>query len=383
MEVLGNISKEDFLKEYWQKKPLLIKGAFQDWENIISPDELAGLSLEESIESRIITQFDEAKPYKLEQGPFKESRFESLGHENWSLLVQGVDRVHPEVSALMNCFSFIPNWRLDDVMVSYATDKGSVGAHIDNYDVFLIQGYGKREWKINEEKVLEDNFIEDLDIRILKDFKETQSYILEPGDMLYVPPRIAHHGIALGDSMTYSVGFRAPEHWDLLNSFAKYMAEDLDEDILYADPDLKLQENPGQIKEEIIDKMQQIMLEYLNDKEKLASWFGRYITDPKMSINMPPEETIEDTKTLAMMLNSGALLVGMEGMKISYIESPVASLFVEGYELPLESKDIELAKFLANKKVFSAADLSRFDEESIDSIVLDLYNRGYLYLCAE
>ena len=194
----------------------------------------------------------------------------------WSLLVQGVDRVHPEVSALMNCFSFIPNWRLDDVMVSYATDKGSVGAHIDNYDVFLIQGYGKREWKINDEKVLEDNFIEDLDIRILKDFKETQSYILEPGDMLYVPPRIAHHGIALGDSMTYSIGFRAPEHWDLLNSFAKYLAEDLDEDILYADPDLKLQDNPGQIREEVIDKMQQVMIDYLSDKEKIASWFGRY-----------------------------------------------------------------------------------------------------------
>ena len=201
--------------------------------------------------------------------------------------------------------------------------------------------------------------------------------------MLYVPPRIAHHGIALGDSMTYSIGFRAPEHWDLLNSFSKHLAEDLDEDILYADPDLKLQDNPGQIKEEVIDKMQQVMIDYLSDKEKIASWFGRYITDPKMNLNMPPEETIEDTKTLAQMLNSGAVLVAMEGLKISYTESPVASLFVEGYELPLESKDLELAKFLASEKMFSAADLNRFDEESIDSIVLDLYNRGYLYLYAE
>ena len=348
---------------------------------MISPDELAGLSLEESIESRIITQQEDSKePYKLEQGPFKPERYETLGDSNWSLLVQGVDRVHPEVSMLKDSFNFIPNWRLDDVMISYATDKGSVGPHIDNYDVFLIQGYGKREWKISSEKQMEDDFIEDLDIRILKEFNETDSYILEPGDMLYVPPRIPHWGLAVGESMTYSIGFRAPEHWDLLNSFSKYLAEELDEDLLYEDPDLTVQENPGEIKKEVFSKMKQIMLDYLDDDRKVASWFGRYITEPKVNLNMPPEETLDSVSELAEILNSGAVLLGMEGLKISYSETPVASLFVEGYELPLEAKDLDLAKFISVVKVFAQADLDRFNDDSIDSIILDLYNRGYLYL---
>ena len=201
--------------------------------------------------------------------------------------------------------------------------------------------------------------------------------------MLYVPPRFAHHGIAIDESMTYSIGFRAPEHWDLLNSFSKYLAEQLDEDLLYEDPDLELQENAALIKEEVIEKMQKIMMDYLSDKEKLASWFGRYITDPKMSLNMPPEELLDDTTQLKQLLASGSVLVGMEGLKISFSLSPIASLFVEGYEIPLESKDVDLAKFIASQKMFALDDLARFDDESIDSIILDLYNRGYLYLCGE
>ena len=333
--------------------------------------------------SRALSHKKGEASYHLEQGPFKAERFETLGESHWSLLVQGVDRIHPEVSSLMDHFNFVPNWRLDDVMVSYASDKGSVGPHIDNYDVFLIQGMGKREWQINENKVISDNFVEGSDLRILKDFKMTQSYILEPGDMLYVPPRFAHHGIAIDESMTYSIGFRAPEHWDLLNSFSKYLAEQLDEDLLYEDPDLELQENAALIKEDVIEKMQKIMMDYLSDKEKLASWFGRYITDPKMSLNMPPEELLDDTKQLKQLLASGSVLVGMEGLKISFSLSPVASLFVEGYEIPLESKDVDLAKFIASQKMFALDDLARFDDESIDSIILDLYNRGYLYLCGE
>ena len=383
MELLGKVTKEQFLKEYWQKKPLLIKGAFKDWENIISPDELAGLSIESDVESRIITSGPANDSYKLEQGPFNPERYESLGASYWSLLVQGVDRIHPEVSALKDCFSFIPNWRLDDVMVSYATDKGSVGPHIDNYDVFLVQGHGRREWKISSIRQEDDDFIEGLDIRVLKEFDETESYILEPGDMLYVPPRIPHWGIAIEESMTYSVGFRAPEHWELLSSFSSFLAEELNEDVLYNDPNLKLQSNPGEIKKEVFDEMKNIMLDFFSDDKKIASWFGRFITEPKMNLNMPPEQLLESVEELESVLSEGAVLVGMEGLKISYCESPVASLFVEGYELPLEEKDVELAKFLAGAKSFASGDLKNYDSESIDSVVLDLYNRGYFYLCAE
>jgi 50S ribosomal protein L16 3-hydroxylase len=236
----------DFLRDHWQKQPLLIRGLWAAWSNPLEPDELAGLACEESVESRLIRQSDGA--LVMEHGPFAESRFGKLGDAPWTLLVNAVDHHVPDVSALIDTFRFIPNWRIDDVMVSYAVDQGGVGPHFDQYDVFLVQGLGRRKWQIGG---LCDDTTELLphdDLRLLAKFEPVQEWILEPGDVLYVPPGIAHNGVAIGDDcMTYSIGFRAPSRDELLAQWAEHLVEQAEGDHRYADPALTLQSNPGEI----------------------------------------------------------------------------------------------------------------------------------------
>ena len=196
MNILGEITATVFLEQYWQKKPLLIKRAFSNYQSPISAEELAGLACEEGVESRLILEHGETSPWQLRYGPFSEDDFTSLPKTNWSLLVQAVNHHVPELNELLEAFNFIPNWRIDDLMISYAPTHGSVGPHLDNYDVFLLQVQGRRHWHINENDYTEDDFIEDLELKILKDFEAKQDWILEPGDMLYLPPGIAHHGVA-------------------------------------------------------------------------------------------------------------------------------------------------------------------------------------------
>src|SRR3990170_7562789 len=204
-----------FLTDFWQKRPLLIRSPWRAWNNPLAPDELAGLACESDVESRLVTQLPDT--WELEHGPLSGTRFAQLGKQPWTLLVQAVDHHVPAVAALLEPFRFIPNWRIDDVMVSYAVEGGGVGPHFDQYDVFLVQGLGRRRWQLGR---LCDHATELLphdDLRLLASFEPTDEWILEPGDILYVPPRVAHNGIAVSDDcMTYSIGFRAPSRRELI-----------------------------------------------------------------------------------------------------------------------------------------------------------------------
>ena len=198
---LGDMAAEDFLRDYWQKKPLLIRQAFPDYENPLSPDELAGLALEEEVESRIVLTQGKS-PWELRRGPFAEDDFKTLPERDWTLLVQAVDQFVPDIADLISAFSFLPSWRVDDVMVSYAAPGGSVGPHFDNYDVFLLQTHGRRRWKIGQTCSPASPLLEHPDLRILENFEQQQEWVLEPGDMLYIPPGVAHYGIAEDDCST-------------------------------------------------------------------------------------------------------------------------------------------------------------------------------------
>ncbi|HYD33010.1 MAG TPA: cupin domain-containing protein, partial [Methylophilaceae bacterium] len=200
LDLLGGLTAEQFLQEYWQKKPLLIRNAIPDFSGLLRPEELAGLACEEGVQSRLVSQ--QRNKWRVEEGPFEEERFLKLPARNWTLLVQEVNHHLDEADALLRRFNFIPYARLDDLMVSYAPDEGGVGPHFDSYDVFLLQGQGKRLWRISEQKDL--SLIADAPLRILKHFETEQEWLLGPGDMLYLPPHIAHWGIAKGDCMTYS-----------------------------------------------------------------------------------------------------------------------------------------------------------------------------------
>lgn len=218
----GVMSVDHFLSEYWQKKPLFIKGALPDFKSPITPDELAGLAVEPDVESRVVLE-NGPEQWELRHGPFEDDTFHALPRERWTLLVQGVDTWVPEVAALVDHFRFIPNWRIDDVMISYAADKGGVGPHYDTYDVFLLQGLGRRRWEIGDMCDDATPRLEHPSLRILREFTARDGWDCEPGDLLYLPPRLAHLGVALGnDCMTYSVGFRAPGVADMIRRFRRH-----------------------------------------------------------------------------------------------------------------------------------------------------------------
>lgn len=277
---LGDITISEFLEHYWQKKPLLIRNAFPNFEPLISADELAGLSLESDVNSRLVIQ-KEHDNWKVEHGPLAEERFENLSEKNWTLLVQHVDSLVPEVNALLNAFRFIPNWRLDDIMVSYATDNGGVGPHFDYFDVFLLQGEGKRRWRIGQTCDGRSKLIPDQPMKILRYFETVEDWITEPGDLLYIPAQTAHWGEAIGESVTYSIGFRAPSDAEILLDYSQEASIPLTEDNRYQDPDLTEQNNPGQINNDAIHKIMATLQKYATDEDAIARWLGAYSTQLK------------------------------------------------------------------------------------------------------
>ncbi len=271
-----------FLRDYWQQKPLLIKNPWQSWSDPLEPDELAGLACEEGVESRLITHAGANDSWVLEHGPLPEARFNALGQKKWTLLVQAVDHFVPEVAALIEPFRFVPNWRIDDIMVSYATDGGGVGPHFDQYDVFLIQGLGQRRWQVGQPCDQDTALLPHEDLRLLANFDAIDEWICEPGDILYLPPGVAHNGVAISDHcMTYSVGFRAPSRSELIGYWADDLLADMKDDDRFGDPAMRPQNNPGEIESNAIDQLHKMITEKMGDREAFARWFGQYNTTPK------------------------------------------------------------------------------------------------------
>jgi 50S ribosomal protein L16 3-hydroxylase len=289
---LAHFDPAQFLATHWQRAPLLIRNPWDHWQCPVEADELAGLACEPQVEARLIEQT--GADWAVEHGPLAEERFASLGSNPWTLLVQAVDHHVPEVAALLASFRFIPNWRVDDVMVSFASDGGGVGPHFDQYDVFLIQGQGRRRWQIGATCDETSPLLPHGDLKLLRDFAATEEFVLEPGDMLYVPPGVSHNGIALGDDcMTLSIGFRAPSRAELIGDWSDHLLEDLSEDDRYADPGLALQSNPGEIGADALDRLQAMVLEALGDKQRFARWFGAASSTRKYpDIDWRPEEPL-------------------------------------------------------------------------------------------
>lgn len=328
---LKNFDIEGFLRDYWQKKPLLIKNPWAAWENPLEPDELAGLACEEGIEARLIT--GGAGTWALEHGPFPEERFGQLGEKQWTLLVQAVDHYVPQVAALIEPFRFIPNWRIDDVMVSCAADEGGVGPHYDQYDVFLVQGLGKRRWQIGGLCDESSALLPHDDLRLLANFEVTQEWVLEPGDILYVPPGIAHNGMGVGDDcMTYSIGFRAPSRSELISNFCDDLLAQMDDDDRYADPNLRIQKNPGEISPDALAQMHAMVTEKMANGDSFARWFGEYSTARKYSDEEYEAEEPIESEELRSRLADGAPLLRNPASRFTFIQAGENSLllFVDG-----------------------------------------------------
>jgi 50S ribosomal protein L16 3-hydroxylase len=372
---LNNFDIDIFLRDYWQKKPLLIKNAFADWHNPLEPDELAGLACEEEVESRLVIQINHN--WKLEHGPFPESRFSKLGKKNWTLLVQAVDHYVPEVAALIEPFRFVPNWRIDDVMVSYAADAGGVGPHFDQYDVFLIQGLGKRRWQIGALCNQTTELLPHDDLRLLANFAATDEWVLEPGDILYVPPRFAHNGVAVGDDcMTYSIGFRAPARSELIAHWCDDLLANLSDDDRYNEAHLYMQKNPGEISPQAVAQLHAMITEKMLDQNAFARWFGQYNTIRKYpDIDWQPDEPIEIDE-LRTFLTDGFPLCRNPASRFSFIRKDNSILlFVDGQCFECDAETSTLAEQLcAQDRIKIAPNL--LNSDAVVNLIATLFNRG-------
>jgi len=290
MNFTGKLTTELFLKRYWQRKPLLIPQALPDFVDPLSAEELAGLACEEEVESRLIQTA--GKKYILKTGPFTEKDFLSLPAKNWTLLVQAVDEWLPKVKQLLQTVSFLPNWRVDDVMISYATAGGGVGPHFDYYDVFLIQGSGSRIWRTGQSCNSQDESRSESGLKLLNKFETTAEYELHSGDVLYVPPGVAHWSISNDDSLSYSIGFRAPSLSDMLLGYSDYLADTLLPDQRYTDPALKGEPANGEISQAALEQARQLLSSALQDKQAFAQWFGQTMTEPRYPENIQPRKKL-------------------------------------------------------------------------------------------
>ncbi|AMX04134.1 cupin domain-containing protein [Microbulbifer thermotolerans] len=370
---LGNMPVEEFLRDYWQQKPLLIRNAIPGFVSPISGEELAGMALEETVESRLVLENGSEGPWQLRTGPFSEEDFLSLPRSHWTLLVQAVDQWLSEVAALKEHFRFIPDWRLDDVMISYAADKGSVGPHFDYYDVFLLQAEGKRLWHQGAKANDDSPRVEGTPLNILRDFEAENSWLLEPGDMLYLPPQFSHWGIAEGPCTTISIGFRAPSAATILEDLAAELAQGLPQHLRYSDPGIAPARHPAEIDPASIIRLQEQLSSWLQQPHKVAQWLGAVMTEVKYPETVALDAgDAEDWRT---QLSAGATLVLNPGSRCAFCREP-QTLFVDGepYSAPLPF----IERFCENR-VITQMDTDNFPELAAnDGLIDQLVSQGSL-----
>ncbi len=283
------MSPAAFLRDYWQKKPLLIRNAFPDFVSPLEPEDLAGLACEDGVLARLIEHDKANDAWSVRHGPFAESDFPALPDHDWTLLVQDMDKWDADIRAMLTQFAFLPRWRIDDVMVSFATTGGSVGAHVDQYDVFLLQAQGQRHWQIDASaapgKVVSPfEFRDDVELKLLREFNPTHDWVLQPGDMLYLPPGVPHHGVAVDACLTFSIGMRAPSAAELLGDFVDTLAADAPDSLRFTDANLTPAGDANEIDGEAMTRVVEALnLLRMGDPDRLGDWFGSFITTYRTS----------------------------------------------------------------------------------------------------
>ena len=384
--LLGGLSVEEFLEKYWQKQPLLVRQAIPGYQCPVTPEEIAGLACEEEVESRLIMEQGGATPWQVEHGPFAEERFTHLPETHWTVLVQEINKHVPEFALLQDSLSFLPNWRLDDVMVSYAPEFGTVGPHADNYDVFMIQGAGHRRWQINREEPGDDDLLPDLPLKIMKNFEVEEEWVLEPGDMLYLPPGVTHYGVALDDCITVSVGYRAPTVGSILSGYFNDLLAQTDVDEFYADPDLKAQPAPGEIALAAREKVRALISSMPLDDDHIDRWFASFITDVRPGHYVPePDEELRP-KAFKELFKRHRELWRSEYCRYAHFTDAagVTRLYVAGEEIELHGDGAKVAALLAGRRVQRFKELAPYlEDKELLELLTDLYNMGAVYFPEE
>jgi len=342
LTLLGGLSVKDFLRDYWQKKPLLIRQAIPGFNGLLNPQQLINLGCTPEAQTRLVAQ--KRGKWHLEQGPFEVADFSSLGKTKWTILVQGVNHSLPQAADLLNNFNFIPHARLDDLMVSYAPKDGGVGPHFDSYDVFLLQGLGHRRWQISEKT--DRTLIEGAPLRILQNFTVEHEWVLEPGDMLYLPPHWAHNGIAEDECMTYSIGFRTPSYQELGEQFLVYLQDNLCLDGMYADPDLKAQAHPSEISTDMLKQVGQAIKQIKWGESEIASFLGSYLSEPKPHIFFDPPEKPWPLKRFQQAVQKSGLTLDLKTQVLCHGNT----VFINGEAYSVDNESYQSLRTLADKR---------------------------------
>ena len=379
------MTQQEFLDQYWQKKPLVIRQAFPDFKSVISPNELAGLAGEPRIESRLVIEKGVGGSWQLIDGPFSDKDFSVLPKSHWTLLVQDIDKHVPETREILMPFSFIPNWRFDDLMVSFAPKQGSVGAHTDGYDVFLLQGMGKRKWQASAGPLHKPALLENVDIQVLADFEPAQEWLLEPGDILYLPPHYGHHGVAMEDCMTFSIGFRAPNQSETLDAVINDLVEHSMAKRHYQDSDLQAARHGYEIGLEAVLRLKKLLHETIEEAEPLLlATFGKLVTETKPSLVSLAEEVYADKPSVKMLVEqfeTGYVLFRNPYLRFAWeYHEECGTIYMGGESYPLTFCQKKNIIILAEQAVITSTDWQMLSNDiKVVNLLRSLVAEGGFY----
>ncbi|MEO7108214.1 MAG: cupin domain-containing protein [Rhodoferax sp.] len=368
LQLLGGLSPQTFMQRHWQKKPLVIRQAIPGFSPPLDRTDLMDLAAREEVQSRLVVQASAggAQPWRFKHGPFNRKALPPFKQPGWTLLVQGVDLLDERVHALMNQFRFVPDARLDDLMVSYASDGGGVGPHFDSYDVFLLQAHGQRRWRIGRQKDL--SLQPDMPLKILANFEPEMEFVLDAGDMLYLPPRYAHDGVGVGECMTYSIGFRAPSRAELAGELLQRLAEDAADavgDGLYADPKQLAVAQSGEIPETLVAFARKALEDALRDPLALPRVLGEYLTEPKAHVSFDADE-VEGLM--------GALVLDRR-TRMAYDAQHV---FINGESFLASGRDAQMMRLLADDRTLGVSSVKRLSAPARE-LVQDWLEAGWIH----
>jgi 50S ribosomal protein L16 3-hydroxylase len=354
LQLLGGLSPQLFMTRHWQKKPLLVRQAIPNFKPLLDKSELFELASSEDAQSRLVIQEPGQTPgWRFKHGPFERRALPALKRPGWTLLVQGVDLQHDAVHDLMNQFRFVPDARLDDLMISYATDGGGVGPHYDSYDVFLFQAHGRRRWRIGKQK--DKTLQPGVPLKILANFEPEEEFILEPGDMLYLPLLHAHDGIAMGECMTYSIGFRSPSRAELARELLQRLAEDAEDTVglsVYRDPKQPAVGSPGEIPQQMLEFARDALKGALSDPDALMRALGEYLTEPKANVWF-------ESKAPGLVINSADSIGGIHLDRRTKMMFDARHIYINGESFRASGRDAMLMRRLSDERCLNQKDVAK------------------------
>jgi 50S ribosomal protein L16 3-hydroxylase len=366
---IAGLPARRFLRDHWQKKPMLLRGALPECSEIATPGVLFELAARDDMESRLVQRG--RRGWQVRHGPFDRSDLRRLPRSGWTLLVQGINHALPAARRLLEAFSFIPYSRFDDVMASYAPPGGGVGPHYDHYDVFLLQGEGRRRWRISRQRDLA--LVAGAPLRILRRFRAAREWLVEPGDLLYLPPRCAHDGIAVDGCITYSIGFRAPHAQELAAGFLDYLQDHVRLSGFYEDPGLEPPRHPARLGDDMVQAARAVLKRVRWTGADVARFLGRHLTEPKAHVVFPRPHRPMSAGAFAARAARGGLRLALPTRMLFRGRT----LFINGEAGETGARAGRLLSRLADRRALPGG--THLDPESA-AVLHRWYRSGYIIL---